>query len=537
MAHQRKLEDDLIERDGQLKPRHKHIPEDERPFKRLPSVPDDAITRRAGIHALEVYTPRHAVKATELEKAHGVDGKYTQGLMMQEFAGPGEDEDPVSLALTSVSRLLWRYRVKHAEVGMLYVGSESLLDRAKSIKSGVMSLFEEHGHYDVEGGDTYNACYGGTAALLNVTNWVTSWAWDGRWGIAVATDIADAPAAYRFMCGASCVAMLVGVDAPLYFQRERQTHILHRWDFYKPIGWPTMAPVVDGPGSIDVYYECLDACQEGLQAKTGIYNIVDEHSYMLYHLGSGPKFVKHAFERTCANSWGYTAPKNGRLKKYDGHLRLGRVEKMFNDKVCPGLRLAKRIGPMHTAATYTNMTSLLIHKNKDLVGKTINIFSYGSGCASTMFRLGVQELPGYLEHYHDYLDSRDYHDPATFDTIMGQYANTYGRFGWVARVDTKQRGGVFYLHECDAVGRRTYHLVADPEIKLSGPLVCAPIPRTKEQQAFDKEAMKPRPVDDDEEEKADSKAPPAAPPPAAGGNQNEALAGLLQLLAQAQQQQ
>lgn len=89
-----------------------------------------------------------------------------------------------------------------------------------------------------------------------------------------------------------------------------------------------MAPVVDGPGSIDVYYECLDACQarfimdwaasidlklcssakpflqEGLQAKTGIYNVVDEHSYMLYHLGSGPKFVKHAFERTCANAWG-----------------------------------------------------------------------------------------------------------------------------------------------------------------------------------------------------------------------------------------
>ena len=26
-------------------------------------------------------------------------------------------------------------------------------------------------------------------------------------------------------------------------------------------GWPTMAPVVDGPGSIDVYFECLDSCQ------------------------------------------------------------------------------------------------------------------------------------------------------------------------------------------------------------------------------------------------------------------------------------
>lgn len=212
---------DLIERDGLMKTKERNIPEDLRPFKKLPK-PAKTPMRDAGIHALEVYTPRHAVKATALEKAHGVDGKYTTGLMMQEFAGPGEDEDPVSFALTAVARLMWRYRIKHKEVGMMYVGSESLLDRQKSIKSGVMALFEEHDHYDVEGCDNYNACYGGTAALLNVMNWVTCTSWDGRWGIVVATDIADAPASYRFMCGASCVAMLIGVDAPLVFHRERQ---------------------------------------------------------------------------------------------------------------------------------------------------------------------------------------------------------------------------------------------------------------------------------------------------------------------------
>mmetsp|Transcript_18053 Transcript_18053/g.54025 ORF Transcript_18053/g.54025 Transcript_18053/m.54025 type:complete len:552 (+) Transcript_18053:102-1757(+) len=538
--------DELVLRDGTMKKKEKWIPEDDRPFKKLPHPPQDPhdpskalATRKAGIHALEVYTPRHAVKATALEKAHGVDGKYTQGLMMQEFAGPGEDEDPVSMAATACSRLLWRYRIKHTEVGMMYVGSESLLDRAKSIKSNLMMLFEEHDHYDVEGCDNYNACYGGTAALLNVMNWVQSYTWDGRWGIAIATDIADAPAAYRFMVGASAVAMLIGVDAPMWFERERQTCILHRWDFYKPIGWPSMAPIVDGPGSIDVYFECLDSCQEGLAKKSGVFNIVDEHNYMLYHLGSGPKFVKHAFERTCSNAWGYKAPKDGlkRLKKFDGNVPLGRVEKMFEKKICPGLRLAKRTGPMHTAATYTNMTSLLIHANKDLIGNTINVFSYGSGCASTMFRLHVDALPGARYDFHDYLDSRDYTDPSTFDAICERYSNTYGRFGFTCKVDTPQRGGVFYLHEVDAVGRRTYHLVVDPEVKLSGPLICAPIPRTKEQQEFDKEAMKPKPLPgptpEEEEAAAAAASAPAAPAAPAGGDPN-ALAGLLQLLAQAQ---
>lgn len=110
-----------------------------------------------------------------------------------------------------------------------------------------------------------------------------------------------------------------------------------------------------------------------------------------------------------------------------------------------------------------------------------------------MFRLHVKDLPGYLENYHEYLDGvrselgqaqlcfclhhsghippaghltadarcsqRDYHNPATFDAICDRYACTYARFGWKAKVDTMQRGGAFYLDECDAVGRRTYHLV------------------------------------------------------------------------------
>lgn len=37
---------------------------------------------------------------------------------------------------------------------------------------------------------TINACYGGTAALLNAVAWVESSGWDGRYAIVVAADIA-----------------------------------------------------------------------------------------------------------------------------------------------------------------------------------------------------------------------------------------------------------------------------------------------------------------------------------------------------------
>ena len=64
------------------------------------------VSRNAGIHALEVYVPRHCASAAELEVAHNVTGKYTVGLMMREWAACDEDEDVVSMALTAVRRLL-----------------------------------------------------------------------------------------------------------------------------------------------------------------------------------------------------------------------------------------------------------------------------------------------------------------------------------------------------------------------------------------------------------------------------------------------
>lgn len=43
----------------------------------------------------------------------------------------------------------------------------------------------------IAGIDSKNACYGGTAALLNSLAWVESSAWDGRYAIVVAGIVSD----------------------------------------------------------------------------------------------------------------------------------------------------------------------------------------------------------------------------------------------------------------------------------------------------------------------------------------------------------
>ena len=60
------------------------------------------------------------------------------------------------------------------------MGTETLLDKSKSVKTVLMQLFQDSGNTDIEGIDTKNACYGGTAAVFNAVNWIESSSWDGE---------------------------------------------------------------------------------------------------------------------------------------------------------------------------------------------------------------------------------------------------------------------------------------------------------------------------------------------------------------------
>eukprot|EP00261_Vitis_vinifera_P029344 XP_010663892.1 PREDICTED: hydroxymethylglutaryl-CoA synthase [Vitis vinifera] len=139
-------------------------------------------------------------------------------------------------SLTVVTSLLEKYGIDPKQIGRLEVGSEIVIDKSKSIKTFLMQIFEECGNNDIEGVDSSNACYGGTAALFNCVNWVESSSWDGRYGLVVCTDSAVyAEGPTRPTGGAAAIAMLEGPDAPIAFESKlRGSHMSHAYDFYKP---------------------------------------------------------------------------------------------------------------------------------------------------------------------------------------------------------------------------------------------------------------------------------------------------------------
>jgi acyl transferase domain-containing protein/enoyl-CoA hydratase/carnithine racemase/NADPH:quinone reductase-like Zn-dependent oxidoreductase/acyl carrier protein len=125
-----------------------------------------------GILAMELYTPPYVLQQSDLEESVGVSGKYTKGLLQEEIGFCGPDEDAVSFASNALLGLMEKHNIDYNQIGRLEVGTESMVDRSKSIKTFLMRHFEASGNHNLEGVDTYNACYGGTAALLNSIGWL-----------------------------------------------------------------------------------------------------------------------------------------------------------------------------------------------------------------------------------------------------------------------------------------------------------------------------------------------------------------------------
>ncbi|CAI8589241.1 unnamed protein product [Vicia faba] len=371
--------------------------------------------KNVGILALDIYFPPNCVQQEALEVHDGASkGKYTIGLGQDCMSFCSDVEDVISMSLTVVSTLLEKYEIDPKQIGRLEVGSETVIDKSKSIKSFLMQIFEKYGNTDIEGVDSTNACYGGTAALFNCVNWVESNSWDGRYGLVVCTDsavYAEGPA--RPTGGAAAIAMLIGPDAPISFESKlRGSHMAHVYDFYKP-DLASEYPVVDGKLSQTCYLMALDTCYKNFCQKyekhEGKPFSLSDAGYYVFHSPynklvqkSFARLVFSDFLRNASSSTDEVAKEKlgpfaalsdeESYQSRDLEKASQQVAKpLFDEKVQPTTLIPKQVGNMYTASLYAAFASLIHNKNSSLEGKRVILFSYGSGLTSTMFSLQLRE--------------------------------------------------------------------------------------------------------------------------------------------------
>ncbi|KAH8423817.1 hydroxymethylglutaryl-CoA synthase [Aspergillus melleus] len=451
-----------------------------------------------GIKAIEVYFPSQCVDQSELEKFDGVsEGKYTIGLGQTKMSFCDDREDIYSMALTTLSSLISKYNIDKNNVGRLEVGTETLLDKSKSVKSVLMQLFAPE-NTNIEGIDTVNACYGGTNAVFNSINWVESSAWDGRDAIVVCGDIAlYAKGAARPTGGAGCVAMLIGPDAPIVFEPGlRGSYITHAYDFFKP-DLTSEYPVVDGHFSLKCYTEAVDACYKAYDAREKTLKEkaqngsngtaqddsktpLDRFDYILYHAPTC-KLVQKSFGRMLYNDYlanpshpafAEVAPELRDLS-YDQSLTdksvektfMGLTKKRYAERVRPGLDVATLCGNMYTATVYAGLASLISNVKFDPAeAKRVGIFSYGSGLAASMYSAKIVGDVSYMVEkldLHNRLNGRTVLPPQAYDDmcVLREHAHLKKNFKPSGKTETLYPK-TYYLSEVDDMFRRQYEVKA-----------------------------------------------------------------------------
>lgn len=359
-----------------------------------------------------------------------------------------------------------KYSIDPNSIGRLEVGTETLLDKSKSVKSVLMQLFAPSGNTNIEGVDTVNACYGGTNALFNTVNWVESSGWDGRDAIVVAGDIAlYKKGNARPTGGAGCVAMLIGPDAPIVVEPGlRGSYMQHMYDFYKP-DLTSEYPVVDGQFSIKCYTQAVDACYQAYNKResnllhkrlemngTAInghgshhetppeaassHTPLDRFDHILFHAPTC-KLVAKSYARLLYNDFRVDAshptfaevPAETRNLDYESSLSDKSVEKIFlnltkkrfQERVQPSIEVPTMCGNMYCASVYGGLVSLLSNiDGAQLSGRRIGVFSYGSGLASSFFSLKVVGDTTAMKekiNLHQRLEERRTVPPETYDEV------------------------------------------------------------------------------------------------------------------------
>ncbi len=363
---------------------------------------------QVGIDAIGLALPPLALDLADLARARGVDpAKYEAGLGTVRTSVPPIDEDTVTLAARAGRAALHRAGLAPSDIGMCIVGTETAVDHSKPVAAFVHGLLGLPTSCRIF--ETKHACYGATAGLQNALDWIRSGSARGKKALVIGSDIAR----YGLRTpgeptqGAGAVALVVSESPRLVALHPLLVGTFARdvFDFWRPLY--SKDAVVDGHYSVTCYLEAL------------------EGAYRAYmgHVGGDPRGAGAFSDRFAAIA--YHVPYGKMAVKAHRHLRAidGDVDPTasFERQVAAGLVLPKRVGNIYTGSLYLSLASVLSETKEDLEGKSIALFSYGSGsCAELFSGTVVKGAQAFARGsgWRELLDGQRTIDVAEYEAIM-----------------------------------------------------------------------------------------------------------------------
>jgi hydroxymethylglutaryl-CoA synthase len=333
-----------------------------------------------GIDKISFYVPKHYVALSTLAEAQGIDPeKFSRGIGQNKIAMPSHDEDVVTLAAEAAAQVVEGEDA--AAIDTVLFATETGIDQSKAAGVYVHELLQLPRRCRVV--ELKHACYSGTAALQLACGHVTRK--PDRKVLVIASDISrydlDTPAEATQGCGA--VAFLVSANPKLLeIEPASGCYSEDIMDFWRPNYRKT--PLVDGKYSTMKYLGALAGAWEDYQDNDG--RAFNDLAQFCYHL---------PFTRMGAKA----------------HRQLASANQAQNDPsvIEPGMVYNREVGNCYAAALYLSLTSMLENAPADLTGRSVGLFSYGSGAVAEFFSAKVQ--PRYHErllktHHQNLLEDR-----------------------------------------------------------------------------------------------------------------------------------
>ena len=164
-----------------------------------------------GIVGYGSYIPIYRIKVEEIARQWGKDpGSIKNGLLVNEKTVPGMDEDTITIAVQAAKYAVQRARINPAEIGAVYIGSES---HPYAVKPSGTVLIDALGiGPDVHVADFEFACKAGTEAMYVAYSHVKAGNMKYALGIGADTSQGAPGDALEYTASAGGSAFIMGAE-------------------------------------------------------------------------------------------------------------------------------------------------------------------------------------------------------------------------------------------------------------------------------------------------------------------------------------
>ncbi len=339
-----------------------------------------------GIVGYGAYVPKYRIKTEDIAVVWGEDGeRMKKGLNVREKSVPAIDEDTATISVTCARNALEHAGIDPADIGAVYVGSESHPYAVKTTSTIVAEAIEATP--ELMAADYQFACKAGTAAIQTVMGMVQSKMI--KYGVAIGADTSQGKPgdALEYTASAGGAAYIIGAEKLLAIIHDTYSFTTDTPDFWRREGqeYPSHGSRFTAEPA---YFRHVLAAAKG---------ILDKHKME-------PKDFKYAVFHQPNGKFPLTAGK-----------KLGFTE----EQIKTGL-LTPYIGNTYSGATPLGLAAVL---DEALAGDKILAVSYGSGAGSDAFIIEVtkeNEKNRNKKTVKSYMNRKEYVNYSIYSKLKGK---------------------------------------------------------------------------------------------------------------------